>query len=285
MPNKIDLHMHSTASDGTDPPLQLAETVQSAGITIFALTDHDTVAGAEQLKCHTPAEMKFVPGIEFSCRMPSGKCHILGYACDTTHPSFREALAQGAALRSAKLQKRIDFLRENQICFPEEELERLRKMPSVGKPHLGNLMVRYGFAPDMQTAISDTLNRCPTHNSRIPAGVAVQAILASGGIPVWAHPLGGTGEKEVGKEQFGEMLEELMGYGLRGLECFYSKYPFAVCESLSEIAQNRGLLVSGGSDYHGKNKSVRLGTLNEENAGVEPGRLTILSALGISLPI
>ena len=76
-----------------------------------------------------------------------------------------------------------------------------------------------------------------------------------------------------------------MGYGLRGLECFYSKYPFAVCESLSEIAQNRGLLVSGGSDYHGENKSVRLGTLNEENAGVEPGRLTILSALGISLPI
>lgn len=285
MPNKIDLHMHSTASDGTDTPLQLAEIVQSAGITIFALTDHDTVAGAEQLRCHTPAGMKFVPGIEFSCRMPSGKCHILGYACDTTHSSFQEALAQGAALRAAKLQKRIDFLKENGICLPENELEVLRKMPSVGKPHLGNLMVRYGFAPDMQTAISATLNRCPTHNSRIPAEVAVQAILASGGIPVWAHPLGGTGEKAVGKEQFGEMLEELMGYGLRGLECFYSKYPMSSCESLSEITQDHGLLVSGGSDYHGKNKSVRLGTLNEEETGVELGRLTILQALGISLPV
>lgn len=99
------------------------------------------------------------------------------------------------------------------------------------------------------------------------------------------HPLRDTGEKEVGKEQFGTMLEKLMGYGLRGQECFYSKNPMNSCENLSEIAQNRGLLISGGSDYHGKNKSMRLGTLNEEDAGVEPGRLTILPALEISLPI
>lgn len=97
----IDLHMHSTASDGTDTPVQLAGNVKAAGIQIFALTDHDTVIGAEQLTEHLPKGVTFIPGIEFSCRMPSGKCHILGYDCDMAHPAFRDALAQGAALRCA----------------------------------------------------------------------------------------------------------------------------------------------------------------------------------------
>ena len=99
----IGLHMHSTASDGTDTPVQLVEKVRAAGIRVFALTDHDTVTGAERLAECLPAGMTFIPGIEFSCRVGSGKCHILGYRCDTAHPAFQDALAKGAALRKAKL--------------------------------------------------------------------------------------------------------------------------------------------------------------------------------------
>lgn len=279
MSSQIDLHMHSSASDGTDRPLCLAEKVKSAGIRIFALTDHDTVAGAEQLTQHLPDGVRFLPGIEFSCRMSSGKCHILGYGCDTSHPAFQDALAQGAALRRAKLEKRIDFLREKGMCFPEEELDRLRQIPGVGKPHMGNLMVKYGYALDKQSAIVDTINRCPTKSSRIAAGTAVRAILASGGIPVWAHPLGGEGEPKTGREQFHNMLEELAGCGLMGLECFYSRYPLAYCEKLAAAAQSRGLLISGGSDYHGTNKSIAMGTLNAGDREVPPERLTILNVL------
>ena len=107
----------------------------------------------------------------------------------------------------------------------------------------------------------------------------MRAILASGGIPVWAHPLGGAGEKMVGPEQFGMMLDELSGYGLEGLECFYSKYPLADCERLAGIARDRGLLVSGGSDYHGTNKAIAPGTLNADGHVIPPERITLLGTL------
>lgn len=279
MSSRIDLHMHSTASDGTDTPIQLAEKVKSAGIQVFALTDHDTVIGAEQLTEHLPEGVTFIPGIEFSCRMPSGKCHILGYHCDTEHPAFQDALSQGAALRKAKLEKRIDFLRERGMCFSEDELDRLRQIPGVGKPHLGNLMVRYGYATDKQTAITEVINCYATGSSRIPAETAVKAILASGGIPIWAHPLGGEGEEEISPEQFAKMLDELTGYGLMGLECWYSKYPLDLCERLARAAKKRGLLISGGSDYHGTNKSIPLGALNIEGHTVFLEQITLLRAL------
>ncbi len=279
MSSRIDLHMHSTASDGTDSPAQLAEKVQAAGIQVFALTDHDTVTGAEQLAEHLPEGVTFIPGIEFSCRMVSGKCHILGYRCDMAHSAFQEALVQGTALRRAKFEKRIDRLREKGICFPEDELDRLRQIPGVGKPHLGNLMVRYGYAPDRQTAITEVIDRCATGSSRIAAETAVTAILASGGIPVWAHPLGGEGEKTIGPEQFESMLDELTGYGLMGLECWYSKYPLSLCEKLARVAQQHGLLISGGSDHHGTNKTIPLGTLNADGREISLEQVTLLRAL------
>lgn len=279
MSSRIDLHMHSTASDGTDSPAQLAEKVKAAGIRVFALTDHDTVTGTEQLAKYLPEGVTFIPGIEFSCRMDSGKCHILGYRCDMTHPALREALAQGAVLRKAKLEKRIDFLREKGMCFPEDELNRLRQIPSVGKPHLGNLMVRYGYAPDRQTAIIEVINRCATGSSRIAAETAVKAILASGGIPVWAHPLGGEGEKAIEPGKFEKMLDELTAYGLMGLECWYSRYPIPLCEKLVRAARQRRLLISGGSDYHGTNKTIPLGTLNADGREISPEQITLLCAL------
>lgn len=279
MPCMVDLHTHSNASDGTDTPFQLAEHMEAAGIRVFALTDHDTVKGAGALETGLQGGVTFLSGIEFSCRMNSGKCHILGYCFDAEHPAFKDALAQGVKLRRDKLEKRIGFLREQGICFPEEELDRLRRLPSVGKPHLGNLMVRYGYAPDKQTAILETINRCRTGSSRIDAKTAVRAILASGGIPVWAHPMGGEGEKETGEELFADMLEELTGYGIRGLECYYSRYPLALCEKLAGTARERGLLISGGSDYHGTNKSIAPGTLNAEGIDVPMERLTVLDVL------
>lgn len=279
MPTAIDLHIHSTASDGTDAPLRLAEKAKAAGLRVFALTDHDTVAGAEELLKNPPEGVTFLPGIEFSCRMDAGKCHILGYCCDPAHPAFQAALRQGAGLREGKLNRRLDFLRERGVRFPEEELEKLRRIPSAGKPHLGNLMVRYGYAASRDEAIREVLNLCPTGSSRIPAETAVGAILASGGVPVWAHPLGGEGERETGPEQFAAMLEELAGYGVMGLECFYSRYPMEACERLAGIARERKLLISGGSDYHGENKAIALGTLNADGREVGRERITILEVL------
>lgn len=277
MTSRVDLHMHSTASDGTDGPVELAGKMSRAGIRIFALTDHDTVDGVRQLAGRVPEGIVFLPGIEFSCRMASGKCHILGYGCDFESTEFQAALQEGAGLRQAKMERRIRFLQEEcGICFPKEELERLREIPSAGKPHLGNLMVKYGYAESKDEAIRNTINRCRTGDSRIAARTAVEAILASGGIPVWAHPLGGEGEPETDRDSFAQMLEELLSCGLKGLECYYSRYTMEKCSWLAETAKARGLLISGGSDYHGTNKSIAPGTLNADGAEIPAEWLTLL---------
>ncbi len=279
MSSIIDLHTHSTASDGTDDPIQLARAARDAGIQVFALTDHDTVAGTKKLLKNPVEGIKFLSGIEFSCRMVTGKCHILGYNCDTDHPAFQTALEEGIALRKGKLNLRLNFLRDRGITFPKEELDELQQIDGVGKPHLANLMIRHGYAANIQEAIQNTLNLCRTRSSRISAETAINAILASGGIPVWAHPLGGEGENRISQEQFHLMLDELLGYGLKGMECWYSRYPLDCCESLSEIAQESGLLISGGSDYHGMNKAIALGTLNSDEKSVSPAQITILDVL------
>lgn len=269
MASRIDLHMHSAASDGTDSPAGLIETVKRVGIRIFSLTDHDTVEGVAEIAGRVPEGVVFLPGIEFSCTAPSGKCHILGYGCDMRRGAFQEILERVGALRRTKLETRLAFLEERGIRLPEEEIARLRGMPSAGKPHLANLMVKYGYAASREDAIRDTLNLCRTGSTRIPADTAIRAILASGGIPVWAHPLGGEGERETPEDQFQAVLSELLGCGLKGLECYYSKYPLARCRRLEGIAQEHRLLVSGGSDYHGANKKVAPGSLNADGAAVE----------------
>ena len=275
----IDLHMHSNASDGTDTPEQLAERAKAAGIRTMALTDHDTVKGAEELKDRVPDGMVFYPGIEFSCMARAGKCHILGYCCDTGDPLFQDILDLGHRKRRAKLETRIAWLKKNGIVLTEAEVEELYRMPSAGKPHLGNLIVKHGRAETKDEAIRVFLNPIPEENTRISAKSAVTAILSSGGIPVWAHPMGGEGEKPLSQEQFEALLTELLSYGIQGMECYYSRYGIERCEALAETARKNGLRISGGSDCHGRNKNIEPGTLNASGVEIPAEKLTILEAL------
>lgn len=271
-----DLHMHSAASDGTDGAGEMVRMVAEAGISVFALTDHDTVAGADELRA--PDGVVFIPGIEFSCRMGSGKCHILGYGCNRDSVEFKKILTAGEDLRRAKLEARLEFLGGLGVRLPEGEVMRLRSMPSAGKPHISNIMVEYGFAADTEEAM-EVIDRCPASSERLQAEAVIRGILRSGGVPVWAHPLGGEGEREANRESFDRMLAELMGYGLQGLECFYSKYPLERCLELEREAARNGLCVSGGSDYHGKNKNIAMGTLNADGVDIPADRLTVLGRL------
>lgn len=273
-----DLHTHTTASDGTDTPVQLLENVKSAGITVVAITDHDTVSGSVEAMRSNVAGIRLIPGIEFSCRATAGRCHILGLGVDLESHELKDALSRSHELRARKLETRLASLTAMGITFPESEYSALRAMPSAGKPHLANLMVKYGYARDIGEAMSGTLDAIRTPASRLDTSFAVRAILESGGIPVWAHPRGGIGER-VGEEEFRALLDELMSYGIRGLECWYSEYPPELCRELSRTAKDRGLLISGGSDYHGSNKSVALGHLNRARESVDASELTVLREL------
>ena len=282
---KIDLHIHSNASDGTDSPEELLTHIINSGIKIFALTDHDTITGALTLrKINLPDNIHFIKGIEFSCITANNyKCHILGLNYDENNKSFQEALSTGDKLRHEKFYRRIELLRDKfSITFTDDEIKSLLAIPSVGKPHIAKLIIKKGLAGTITEAIERYINHCKTPNSRINAELAINAINSSGGLAVWAHPLGGEGESELPHDKFIAALSELISYGIRGLECYYSKYNLVTCENLAEIAAQKNLYISGGSDYHGQNKSVSLGKLNADNIYIDSKKLNILEGVKIN---
>lgn len=274
MPSLVDLHIHTTASDGSDSPAELLEKVRAAGLRVFSVTDHDTIDGALEMEGLVGESPVFLRGVEFSCVSPAGKCHILGYGYDPDHPVFRKALEQGRLLRREKLERRLRHLEDVfGIRLTEGELQWLHSRKSPGKPHLGRILVDRGLAPDLDAAIRRYLGGVPGRD-RIGAETAVRAIEQSGGVSVWAHPLGGEGERRLDRKAFDRQLEALMGCGIRGLECWYSRYTMDQVAFLLDQAAGHGLLVSGGSDCHGKNKrDLDLGRLNVEDipaAGIDP---------------
>ena len=277
---KTDLHIHTNASDGTYTPQELLEKIREAGIEIFAVTDHDTINGAlEMQKIISGTSIKFIKGVEFSCRMKSGHVHILGFNYDENNEDFKKVLSTGDGLRHAKFYKRIEFLKDKfNITFTDAEIENLLKIPSVGKPHLGNLIVKKGMAATRAEAIENFIDKCRTGNDKVEADFAIDSINSSGGIAVWAHPLGGEREEELSQEKFFERLHELISYGLKGLECYYSKYEISKCERLAEVARQNNLYISGGSDCHGANKNIPLGKLNSENKIITSKFLSILGS-------
>ncbi len=281
MNSLIDLHIHSTASDGTDSVEMILTQLIDAGIHTFAITDHDTILGSLAMEHLVPAQLHFLRGIEFSCITSYKKCHILGYNFDSNDVVFQDALKLGKDLRQEKMQKRITFLREEfGIVFTEEELSWLYAQESPGKPAFAQLLINQGLASDIDLAIQKYINPCKTKNDRIHGRTAIQAIRHAGGISIWAHPLGGEGEKRLTKEEFARQLDELISYGIQGLECYYSRYSQDEIAFLTEQAAAHNLLISGGSDYHGSNKkNITLGKLNQEQIPIDPQSLTLLGQL------
>ena len=164
----IDLHMHSTVSDGTNTPSEILSLVAGAGLDHFSLTDHDAIRGCaeicEQLDALSTEERerqpRFISGVEFSCKDEEGKYHILGYRYDLAAPSISAVVEQGHAYRMKKVQARLDFLKESfGFSFSEEDLAALFALDNPGKPHIGNLMVKYGYADSKDQAIHEYMNR------------------------------------------------------------------------------------------------------------------------------
>lgn len=264
MPNglsQIDLHMHTVFSDGTDTPPELIRNVREAGIRLFSVTDHDAVKAALAVPpLLGEGDPRFIPGVEFSCKDEEGKYHVLGYGYDPLHPAMRAIIAHGHGLRMRKLDFRLEVLEKKYgITFPEEEVTPLYRLDNPGKPHLANLMVKYGFAENKKQAFGDVLNHIEFPDEFIRPEEAVEAVLASGGIPVLAHPFYGSGDELILGEEMEARLRKLMGFGLQGLEAFYSGFSEKLRGAALELAARYGLYVTAGSDYHGKNKIVRLG--------------------------
>ncbi len=273
--HRIDLHMHTTISDGTDTPEDILSHVKDAGIDLFAVTDHDAVKGCQMI-CGILQEgdPRFLTGVELSCRDEAGQYHILGYGYDPNAVAIRELVDLGHGYRMNKVLARLDFLQSKfGFAFSKEDLERLLAMANPGKPHIGNLMVKYGYAQTKEQAIKEFINRIHFRTEYVRPEEAIQGILVGGGIPVLAHPSYGSGDQLVLGDEMDERIRRLMGYGLKGLEAFYSGFTKKLCGELLSFAARYDLYVTAGSDYHGANKMIELGDTGLDDAPEWPDGL------------
>ena len=271
---RIDLHMHSTVSDGTDVPQELIARVKAAGIGLFALTDHDAIHGCKQvISARADTDPRFIAGVEFSCKDEGGKYHILGYGYDVSAAPINALVDTTQALRLKKVHMRLEFLTsEFGFEFPPDEIEALFANDRPGKPHIGNLMVKLGYASSKDDAIKNYIDKLRIPASHIRPEAAIEAILNSGGIPVLAHPIYGDGDDLIMGHDMEERLIRLMDLGIRGVEAYYSGFTRKMQQELLGYADRYDLLVTAGSDYHGKNKLIELGDNNlEDVAQAHPG--------------
>lgn len=278
---KVDLHLHSNNSDGSDSVQNLYNEICKTKLNVFALTDHDTISGLEEMESLVSSDIKFIKGVELTSICNDIKCHLLGYGVDYNNLELKNIIEKGKLLRRQKLETRIDYLKNTwNIDLTEEEKQWLYSRKSVVKTHVANILVKRGLAKDNLSAMQKYLDACKTGNTRFLGEDSISAIKNSGGIVVWAHPLGGEGEEHLTKEKFIPKLEKMIDFGIQGLECFYSRYNEDESLFLFEIAKKYNLLTSAGSDYHGANKSnIEIGKLNCDNRIVDYKKITILDTL------
>lgn len=260
MYNHPDLHIHSNVSDGSDSPSELLNKVRNTDIDVFSLTDHDAFQGcltiSDNLKAGDPL---FIPGIELSCRDSFGKYHILGYCCNTKKQSIRNAVDITHSARREKAENRFRFLEDEcNFDFTDDEKDNLLQNENPGKPHFVTLMLKKGYIKDKSEGFK-ILSGYHGRERRLTPEDAIESILYADGIPVLAHGILADGTKNLTEEQIEERVKRLKEYGLMGLECYYSSYTDEQTKIMLLLAHKYNLMVTAGSDYHGKNKTVVLG--------------------------
>lgn len=260
---RIDLHTHSTASDGTDSPADLVRAAAAAGLDVVALTDHDTAAGWDEALAAKPAGLTLVRGVEFSCvsHGPDGRrvsLHLLAYLADPTEPALA---AEWARLRDSRVTRgrtMVERLVADGVPITWSQVERLAAGGSVGRPHIGRALVESGVVPDVDAAFRDLLSsRQPYYVRKPDTDVfdAIALIRAAGGLPVFAHPLA----RRRGPVVADEVIAAMADAGMVGLEVHHPDHDTADTEHAAGLAAELGLLATGSSDYHGTNKPTPIG--------------------------
>ncbi len=243
-----DLHTHTRASDGLYSPASLVQLASERGISVLAITDHDTVAGIQAANSVANSlSILCVPGIEFSTRAYRGETHILGYGIDTTSSEMLcelESLRRSRIDRGAAILERLDALG---VSIDPMVVHEVDEETSPGRPHIARALKSAGYVSSVSEAFDRYLGvGKPAFVPRrtLTAERSIELIERAGGIAVLAHPLS--------VFELERRLDQLVEAGLRGLEAYYGEYDGPQRESLAVLAASRGLLVTGGSDFHGE---------------------------------
>jgi predicted metal-dependent phosphoesterase TrpH len=249
MTNTIDLHTHSTASDGIYTPRDLLHRAYEAGIRTLALTDHDTTEGLQEASTVAQeAGIDFIPGIELNTDIGGGEIHVLGYFLDYQHPTFQSILQTLRDARVRRGQRIVEKLDEQGVHISWERVREIAQ-GSVGRPHIARALLEAGYVKTNGEAFdkyigSDRPAYVPRY--RLSPLDAVRLIRSANGLPTFAHPIG-----TPGLEQLRTWLPELKEAGLVGLETYYGPYTHEEEQELRTLADQYGLIATGGTDFHG----------------------------------
>ena len=282
--SKIDLHLHTKWSDGEDSTTELLDNIIKSGVKFFSITDHDTIKGnidfvtPENIKKLSENNIKFVTGIEVSTICHGQEIHVVALDYDINSQYITAMTTESENLRRKNCEFRIDYI-ENilKLKLSQSSKEYLHSQNICAKPHYARCLVNDGYSSDIMTALSDICSLLPGSDCNIDAEIVIPSILKAGGIPVWAHPLGGINEPRLTNEEFFTTLNNLIKLGLKGIECYYSLYNKEEIDFLLKIAKENNLYVSSGSDYHGKNvKKVTIGEVSCDNTNVDYSKIDII---------
>jgi len=254
---RIDLHTHSSASDGTDPPAEVMARARAAGLDVVALTDHDTVAGHTEARRALPAGLTLVPGMELSCQLAGRSLHLLAYLFD---PAHEELAAEGEKIRGDRVRRAramVTKLAGLGAGVTWEQVTAIAGDGVVGRPHIARAMADAGVVAGPAEAftaewIGDGGRAYEDKYSLAPAA-AIGLVRAAGGVSVLAHP--GT----PGYEVTSEVIAALAAAGLAGLEVWHPEQPPAERARVQALAAELGLAATGGSDDHGALTGYRIG--------------------------
>ncbi|GGN16038.1 phosphatase [Actinoplanes campanulatus] len=267
----IDLHCHSTASDGTFTPAELVRAGAAAGLDVMAITDHDTTGGWDDAAAARPAGLRLVRGAELSCRWhgaePAIPLHLLAYLFDPAEPVLAGELARLREDREQRAEKIVGKLRADGVPISWAEVSGYAAGGSVGRPHIAQALIRAGLVRTTTEAFASAWlgARYFVPKSDLDVFDAVQSVREAGGVAVFAHPRA----TKRGRVVPDELIAELARAGLFGLEADHEDHTPAERAQMRALADRLGLVVTGSSDFHGTHKAVQLGAFKTDPEAYE----------------
>lgn len=251
----IDLHTHTTCSDGTDTPFALVKKALAAGVTTLAITDHDSTAGWNEAMSAIQPQIELVLGAEISCLTLDGiSVHMLGLLFDGEDRAIQQLLADSRDTRIPRMRKMVELLQADGVQISLDDV--YKAMPdgaTVGRPHLADALVANGVVASRDEAFLDLLNNGSkyyvTHAAPTPID-AIKAIRSAGGVAVIAHPFASRRGQILDASSFADLVDA----GLNGIEVHHRDQSAEEQASLSAIARELNLVITGASDYHGTGK-------------------------------
>lgn len=249
MPNYIDLHTHSTASDGIYSPTELLRRAKDSGLRVLALTDHDSTGGLEEAAQAAAAlDIDFIPGIEINTDVAGGEVHVLGYFPEYEQPAFQAVLKVLRDARERRGQRMVELLNEHGIAIAWERVRQIAQ-GSVGRPHVAKALLEGGYVQTIGEAFDRYIGKgCYAYvpRYRLTPGDAVLLIASANGLPVIAHPI-----ELPGLDELRKWLPGLCEAGMVGLETYYGSYTTREELALRALADEYHLIPTGGTDFHG----------------------------------